>query len=199
MPINEILSQDQKQKRVWKRIQYLVFISVLLIVAFLFSLEFRHGDMAKHQDWLQQYSEKLIDHYEPVILSSLQTKDNELLDLTLTNLNQQSEVIDAILFDVSGRQISNQLFIPATQLLIHYSASSPQIFVRELRAKDTQLGYLRVTIDRELLLKQNVSISQTKWHLLLTFSVVSLFVGAFIGYKIASYKQTLYKARGSKR
>jgi uncharacterized membrane protein affecting hemolysin expression len=97
-------------------------------------------------------------------------------------------VIDASLFDASGRQISNQNLVPAALILAHYSSSSPQLFMRELRSNQMLLGYLRVTLDREFLLKQNASISENKWHLVALLSLVSMVIGLSIGVRFTRWR-----------
>ncbi|PTU04423.1 hypothetical protein DBR45_01905 [Pseudomonas sp. HMWF031] len=66
MPITEILSEDQRKKRVWRRVQYLLVFSMLLVAAIVVSIEFRSGYISKYQNWIENYGERLIDNYEPL-------------------------------------------------------------------------------------------------------------------------------------
>lgn len=206
MPITELLSEHQKRKRVWRRVQYLVFFVVFFIIALALSFEYRSGQMDNHQDWIENYGEKLIDNYEPLLVQLLKEKsvDKENLDTTVSiamdTLRNQPVVIEASLFDSEGQPVLKQVDVPAAQLLSHYSSSSPQIFIRELFFKKMNdagshasenyqpLGYLRITLDREFIIKQNAEISESKSYLMALLGVVALLSGMAIGGRFTKWR-----------
>ena len=190
MPLTEILSEDQKRRRAWKRVQYLLAFLFLMVIALVAAREYQSGYMATHQSWIQNYGEKLINNYEPVLVDSLRENNVDKIDLLLDTLRNQPVVIETALFDASGNQLSNQTAVPSTQLLAHYASSSPQLFVRELAADNVPLGYLRVTLDREFLLKQNHPISENKWQLVGLLSALCLVVGLLLGIRFARWRLT---------
>lgn len=190
MPIAEILSKDQKRKRVWKRIQYLLSVLILVALLIFITNEYRSGYMSKHQDWIEGYGEQLINNYDSVLVASLKQEKQDSTNLILETLRSQPVVIEASLFDISGVPISIQSEMPTAEILFHYSSSSPQLFVRELRSKDTNLGFLRVTIDRRFLLRQNAQISQSKWYLMAILSVISVLIGMSLGIRFANWRHS---------
>lgn len=194
MPIAEILSKNQKRKRVWKRIQHLLSILVLLILLIFIGNEYHSGYISKHQDWIESYGEKLINNYDAVLIASLKQENQNKqqnqknTNLILETLRSQPVVIEASLFDTNGTPLSIQSEMPTAQLLFHYSSRSPQLFVRELRSESTQLGFLRVTLDRRLLLRQNAKISQNKWYLITIIGAISMLIGISIGIRFATWR-----------
>ena len=188
MPLTEILSEDQKRRRVWKRIQYLAAFLFLMVVALVIAREYQSGYMTSHQNWIQNYGEKLFNNYEPILVAHLQENNVEKINLLLDTLREQPVVIETVLFDASGNQLSSQPVVPSTQLLVHYASGAPQLFIRELIADNVHLGYLRMTLDREFLLKQNHPISQSNPQLLGILSALSLILGFLLGIRFARWR-----------
>lgn len=194
MPITEILSEDQRRKRVWRRVHYLLVFSLSLVVAIALTIEFRSGNMNTYQRWIENYGEKLIDNYEPMLIQALETNNETAIALAIETLRLQPVVIEASLFDALGAPLSKQVEVPSAQLLNHYRSSSPQQFVRELLLSNKEdssiehLGFLRITLDRQFILKQNAEISDTKWHITLIVSLITLIAGIAIGKRFTKWR-----------
>jgi len=190
MPIGEILSEQQRQQRVWRRIKYLLLITLFAVLVIYLIVAWRSDFQTRHQSWIDTYGQQILNQQEKLLaLSLIQKQHAEQTEAILAVLREQEVVIDATLYDAKGQQLSQLQAQTSQQLLHHYSSSAPQILLREIWHEKQLLGYLRLVIDRQFILKQNDKISSTEWFWLLVTALLASIFGILLGMRVMKIRQ----------
>lgn len=185
MALVEILTEQQRKKRGWKRVFNLLLVASFLIVGvYLYVIE-QHYQVNKWHAWVDNSGEQFTQQYSVILGDTLASKESSRLVPIINNIALQPGVIEVVLFSPDGQAINNDSWLTSQHLLYNHRESSPQIYVEELWADEQLQGYLRVTLNRQHLIRELMPVVQASYRPFIIAGVLLLLLGMLTGRRIA--------------
>lgn len=188
MPLVEILSEQQRKKRVWKRVfNLLIAVSLLLVGFYLYVVE-RNYQTEKWHDWVHITGERLLNQYTELLSVAINDKDNEAITTLLNSIASQPGIIEVVLFAPDGQAVFNEQWQPAQRLLYDNQALSPQIYIADLVVNNKPQGFLRITLSRKTLMEQLLPVIQANYRPFGFAATLLLIIGFIVGRKFTLWR-----------
>lgn len=192
MALVEILTEQQRKKRVWKRVfNLLLAISIIFVGFYLYVVEQQYQTDKWHA-WVNNEGQQLTSQYNSMLASAVADKDEQLISQILHNIGLQPAVIEVVLFSADGQPMNTEQWLPGQHLLLQNREKWPQIYVQELWSENTLIGYLRVALNRQQLLTDLVPVIQATYRPFVLAGILLLILGVIIGRKFTLWQ---YKNR----
>lgn len=192
MALVEILTEQQRKKRVWKRVfNLLLAISIIVVGFYLYVVEQQY-QTSKWHTWVNNEGQQLTSQYNSLLATAIAEKDEQLINQVLHNIGLQPSVIEVVLFSTDGQPMNTEQWLPGQHLLYQNRENWPQIYVQELWSENTLVGYLRVALNRQQLLTDLVPVVQATYRPFVFAGILLLILGVIIGRKFTLWQ---YKNR----
>ncbi|BDX07209.1 hypothetical protein [Planctobacterium marinum] len=185
MALVEILTEQQRKKRGWKRVFNLLLVASLLIVGVYLYVVEQHYQISKWHTWVDNRGQQFTAQYSTILGDALAKQGTARLEPIISNISQQPGVIEVVLFSPDGLAINNDTWLTSQHLLYNHRDSSPQIYVEELWANEQLQGYLRITLNRQHLIQALMPVVQASYRPFIIAGVLLLILGMLAGRRFA--------------
>lgn len=185
MALVEILTEQQRKKRGWKRVFNLILAAAFITVGLYLYVVEQHYQIGKWHNWVDKTGEQVTSQYSALLGNALAEENQSLLTQIINNITQQAGVIEVALFSPDGQAMHNEQWLSSQHLLYTHRDTSAQIYVQELWSNEQLQGYLRVTLNRQHLIQQLMPVVQASYRPFFIAGLLLLVLGILLGRRLA--------------
>lgn len=186
--------QSPSTYSIYKRLANLalaIFGCVICINLWLLSAD---SSQNWHDKQANQLGRSLSQQGARVLAAALQNGDNAAIQGHLESLSEDPHVVSTSLYDKQGKLVLSTAKQPWLLNVLHNPQGTPLVFVEEVKNQDNTIGYLRILLSEEQVMRYHAEYQQQMYEQILVLILLAAAAGllgarAFYKFRYRNYQK----------